>query len=128
MHLWHQASRLEMASVRLGMDGNKWLPRREQTFFMNRHGDDFIIHGLFVDDMMHVPTCDRLLEGIRGQVYQGFLYHRGRSHGDIFQYAGRAVEVLKKAVCLHLDNYSKELLDEYKAYVFDRSTRLSNQD
>ena len=27
---------------------------------MKRDGDDVIIHGLFVDDMMHVPTCDRL--------------------------------------------------------------------
>ncbi len=30
----------------------------EKTIFMKRQGDDFIIQGLFVDDMMHVPTCD----------------------------------------------------------------------
>jgi hypothetical protein len=32
----------------------------EKTIFMKRQGSDFIIHGLFVDDMMYVPTCDKL--------------------------------------------------------------------
>ncbi len=32
----------------------------EKTIFMKREGTDFIVHGLFVDDMMHVPTCDKL--------------------------------------------------------------------
>ncbi len=31
----------------------------EKTTFMNREGEDFIIHWLFVDDFMHVPTCDK---------------------------------------------------------------------
>ncbi len=32
----------------------------EKTIFIKRQGDDFIIHGLFVDDMTHIPTCDAL--------------------------------------------------------------------
>jgi hypothetical protein len=32
----------------------------EKTIFMKRQGSDFIMHGLFVKDMMHVPTCDKL--------------------------------------------------------------------
>ena len=32
----------------------------EKTVFMKRRGDDFIIHSLFVDGMMHIPTCDAL--------------------------------------------------------------------
>ena len=32
----------------------------EKTIFMKRQCSDFIMHGLFVDDMMHVPTCDKL--------------------------------------------------------------------
>ncbi len=32
----------------------------EKTIFMKRQGSDFIMHSLFVDDMMHVPTCDKL--------------------------------------------------------------------
>jgi hypothetical protein len=34
----------------------------EKTIFMKRVNDDFIIHGLFVDDMMHIPTNDALRE------------------------------------------------------------------
>ena len=35
---------------------------REETVFMRRQGSDsdFIMHCLFVDDMIHVPTCDKL--------------------------------------------------------------------
>ncbi len=32
----------------------------EKTIFMKRQGSNFIMHGLFVDYMMHVPTCDKL--------------------------------------------------------------------
>ena len=32
----------------------------EKTIFMKWQGDDFIIHGLFVDDMIYIPTCDKL--------------------------------------------------------------------
>ena len=48
------------------MDGEKRLSRagpevnNEKTIFMKCQGDDFIIHCLFVDNMMHVPTCDEL--------------------------------------------------------------------
>ncbi len=32
----------------------------EKTVFMKRQGPDFIMHGFFVDDMMHVSPCDKL--------------------------------------------------------------------
>ncbi len=32
----------------------------EKTIFMKRRGDDFVIHDLFVDDMMHMPTSEAL--------------------------------------------------------------------
>jgi hypothetical protein len=32
----------------------------EMTISMKRKGSDCIIHGLFVDNMMRVPTCDEL--------------------------------------------------------------------
>ena len=34
----------------------------EKTVFMKCQGSDFIIHSLFVDDMMHVPTCVKLCD------------------------------------------------------------------
>jgi hypothetical protein len=30
--------------------------KSEKTILMKRVGHDFIIHGLFVDDMIHIPT------------------------------------------------------------------------
>ncbi len=41
----------------------------EKTIFMKQDGDDFIIHGLFVDDMMHVPTCDRIWKEFLDKYY-----------------------------------------------------------
>ena len=34
----------------------------EKTMFMKWEGDDFILHGLFVDDMSTIPTSDHLKE------------------------------------------------------------------
>ena len=33
----------------------------EKTIFMKRKGDDFIMHGIFVDDMKHIPTSNDLM-------------------------------------------------------------------
>jgi hypothetical protein len=30
----------------------------EKTIFKKTTGSDYIIHGLFVDDMMHISSCD----------------------------------------------------------------------
>ncbi len=85
----------------------------EKTIFMKRDGDDFIIHGLFVDDMMHIPTCDSFWKEFLDKYTKDFDI----TGGDLTEtFLGMQVEQSKKAVCLHLDNYIKELLDEYKAY------------
>jgi hypothetical protein len=34
----------------------------EKTIFMRREGGDLILHGLFVDEMMHTSTSARLKE------------------------------------------------------------------
>ena len=86
----------------------------EKTIFMKRDGDDrFIIHGLFVDDMMHVPTCDRLKAEFLEKYTKDFDITGG---GLMETFLGMQVEQSKKAIRLHLDNYIRELLDEYKAY------------
>ena len=60
----------------------------EKTIFMECQGDDFITHGLFVDDMMHVLSCDALKQEFMAKYTKD---RRRRSHGDIFGYAGRAI-------------------------------------
>ena len=85
----------------------------EKTIFMKRNGDDFIIHSLFVDDMMHVPTCERLKQEFLEKYTKDFEITGG---GLMETFLGMQVEQSKKAIRLHLDNYIWELLDEYKAY------------
>ncbi len=33
----------------------------EKTMFMKWEGSDYIMHGLFVDDMMHTSTSEKLM-------------------------------------------------------------------
>jgi hypothetical protein len=85
----------------------------QKTIFMKRDGDDFIIHSLFVDAMMHVPTCDRLWKEFLDKYTKDFDI----TGGDLIEtFLGVLVEQSKKAVRLHLDDYIKELLDACKAY------------
>ena len=85
----------------------------EKTIFMKRDGDDFIIHGLFVDDMMHVPTCDKLKQEFLDKYTKDFDITGG---GLMETFLGMQVEQSRKQIRLHLDNYIQELLDENKAY------------
>ncbi len=32
----------------------------KKTIFKKTKGSEYIIHGLFVDDMMHISSCDKL--------------------------------------------------------------------
>ena len=34
----------------------------EETIFMKRDGKEFIMHGIFIDGMKHVPTAKYLLD------------------------------------------------------------------
>ncbi len=49
----------------------------ENPIFMKREGTDFIMHGVFVDDMMHAPTCDKLLEEFLELYKKDFDYTGG---------------------------------------------------
>jgi hypothetical protein len=55
---WHTCIPEWMESI---METNGYpVVNSEKTIFMKREGTYFIMHGLFVDDMMEIPTCDRL--------------------------------------------------------------------
>ena len=83
----------------------------EKTIFMKRQGDDFIIHGLFVDDMMHVPTCDALKQEFMEKYTKDFQITGG---GLMVTFMGMQVEQSEGKIRLHHDNYIRETLDEYK--------------
>jgi hypothetical protein len=80
---------------------------------MKRQGDDFIIHGLFVDDMMHVPTCDALKQEFMAKYTKDFQITGG---GLMETFLGMQVEQSQGKIRLHLDNYIRETLDEYKEF------------
>ena len=74
----------------------------EKTIFMKREGTDFIMHGLFVDDMMHVPTCDRLRDEFLRLYQKDFEITGG---GLMETFLGMEVEQPGKVIRLHLDKY-----------------------
>ncbi len=73
---------------------------------MKRDGDEFIIHGLFVDDMMHVPTCDKLKQEFLDKYTKDFDITGG---GLMETFLGMQVEQSRKRIRLHLANYIQEL-------------------
>jgi uncharacterized glyoxalase superfamily protein PhnB len=79
----------------------------EKTMFMKWDGDDFILHGLFVDDMSTVPTSDHLKEEFMA-LYSADFDVTG---GDLMQsFLGLEVEQLDGCIKLHLDTYIQELI------------------
>jgi hypothetical protein len=100
---------------------SEWMERNgypainsEKTIFMKRKGSDFIIHGLFVDDMMHVPTCDELKNEFMSKYKKDFDITGG---GLMETFLGMEVEQSGGTIKLHLDNYIQEVLNEYKDYI-----------
>ena len=83
----------------------------EKTMFMKWEGDDFILHGLFVDDMSTIPTSDHLKEDFM-TLYSADFDVTG---GDLMQsFLGLEVEQLEGCIKLHLDTYIQELIAEYQ--------------
>ena len=46
--------------------------RSQKTIFMRSVGNDFILHGLFVDDMMHISTSTKLKEEFMSKYSKDF--------------------------------------------------------
>jgi hypothetical protein len=79
----------------------------EKTIFMKQEGADFIIHRLFVDDMMHVPTCDKLRDEFLELYKKDFEITGG---GLMETFLDMEVEQPDKVIRLHLDSYIQEVL------------------
>ncbi len=79
----------------------------EKTMFMKWDGDDFILHGLFVDDMSIIPTSDHLKEEFMALYSADFDF----TGGDLMQsFLGLEVKQLDGCIKLHLDTYIQELI------------------
>ena len=70
----------------------------EKTIFMKRKGAEYIIHGLFVDDMMHIYSCDAMKDEFLALYKKDFEI----TGGDKME---MVVEQDDKSIKIHLDNY-----------------------
>jgi hypothetical protein len=86
----------------------------EKTMFMKWDGPDYIMHGLFVDDMIHTSTSQSMLDDFFKLYAKSFKY----TGGDMMKtFLGMEVEQKNGRIQLHLDTYIQEVLDDYKAVI-----------
>jgi hypothetical protein len=90
----------------------------EMIIFMKRQGSDFIFHGLFVDNMMHVckVSSSDVLHWIHGNVHCRLIFKIiGCSLTETFM--GMEVQNTNNTIKIHLDHCINETLTEYKDYI-----------
>ena len=86
----------------------------EKTMFMKWQGTDWIMHGVFVDDMMHTSTSTKMLKEFFALYAKDFSF----SGGELMtSFLGMEVEQEDGCIKLHLDTYVKEMIEEYKNYI-----------
>ena len=85
----------------------------EKTIFMKRVDDDFIIHGLFVDDMMHIPTNESLWKEFIDKYSKDFDITGGMLMDS---FLGMEVEQSEGKIRLHLDKYITDIVDEFSKF------------
>ncbi len=81
---------------------------------MKREGKHFIIHELFVDDMMHIATNNKLKNEIMEKYSRDFNIMGG---SFIKTLLGMEIEQSNRSIEMHLDHYIREMPNEYKAYI-----------
>ncbi len=80
---------------------------------MKLENGDRIMHGLFVDDMVHASTSEKLKLDFITE-YKGDFEITCQ---DLMTFLGREIEQDKSSIHLHLDNYIQDTVSEYKAAI-----------
>ena len=73
-------------------------------------GDEYIIYGLLVDDMMYINSCNAMKDEFLA-LYKKDLDITGGTKMETF--LGMVVEQSSKSIKIHLDNYVKDVVAEY---------------
>jgi len=106
-----QAARAWHVRLSTWMEEHGYLPvNNEKTIFMKWDDEDFIIHGVFVDDLATIPTSQRLKEEFETLSATVFEV---TGVGAITSFLGLEVEQEDDGIVLHLDTYINELIEEY---------------
>ena len=119
-----QAARRWHTKISTWMDSNDYRAvssHGEMTIFMKHDGNEFIMHGIFVDDMQHVPTAKYLLDEFL-EMYSRDFEITGRHH-LMESFIGLDVEQSWSKISLNLDAYIQETLDIYKEHPGTRMIR-----
>jgi hypothetical protein len=77
----------------------------EKTIFKKTKESEYI-HGLFVDDMLHISSCDELKKEFMDKYSKDFEITGG---GLMKKFLGMEVEQSGKTIKLHLDCYIQHL-------------------
>ncbi len=86
----------------------------EKTIFMKRSESEYIIHGMFVDDMMHIYSCDAIKDEFM-QLYSKDFEITGGPQMKTF--LGMQVEQTARSIKIHLNHHIKEIVAEYADYI-----------
>jgi hypothetical protein len=81
---------------------------------MKREGKHFIIHGLFVDDMMQIATNNKL----KNEFMEKYSSDFNITGGDFMKtFLAMEIEQSNRSIKLCLDHYVRKRLSEYKTYI-----------
>ena len=87
---------------------------------MKLEGKDFIIHGLFVDDMQHTSTSQALMDEFMHAYSRDFEI----TGGEIMTtFLGLQVDNVNSEIHMHMDHYVETVLNEYKTFVMNKKLR-----
>jgi hypothetical protein len=107
-----QAARAWHVRLSTWMEEHGYLPvNNEKTIFMKWDEDDFIIHGVFVDDFATIPTSQRLKEEFETLYSRDFEVTGG---SPMTSFLGLEVEQKGEGISICLDKYIEELIGEYQ--------------
>ena len=86
------------------MERNDAVVNGEKAILMKRSRSEYIIHSLFVDDMMHSYSCDAIKDEFM-QVYSKDFEITGAR--QIKTFLGTQAEQTARSIEFHLDHYIK---------------------
>ena len=102
-----------MESTRQGL-------RKSYMSALYRTGDEYIIHGLFGDDMMHIYSCNAVKDEFLALYKKDFDITGGIKMKTFLG----MVEQSSKSIKIHLDNYVKDVVAEYADSLLNTSRRF----
>ncbi len=97
-----QAARRWHKHISAWMEANGYFAVNSgKTVFMKREGKHFIIHGLFVDDLLHIATNNKL----KNEIMEKYSRDLNITGGGLMKtFLGMEIEQSNRSIKLHLDH------------------------